>query len=174
MKYFTPELYAQFNSSDPAKASLADQRWDAAEVRYEKRLKEIRRKLPEKVRVLSDTICLHDASYLGFTKSPLPPWRWELAIIQLQQAEKLYFLVYILPEEPVITKPVESPVFADEQPRWLYDEVDLLEKGTYSHQILISNGYVLNLVFQQFDFFEIDTASPRNGKKSRKTLVTQT
>ena len=155
MKYFTPELYGRFNSPDPDEANRADKEWDAAQDRYEKHLKQIRRRLPEKVRVLCDKLCLHDAAYRGLANSPLAPLPWQLAIIRVQQADKLYFLLYVLLVEPEIKRPVVSKIFSKEQPRWLYDEVDLGKSGAFCHEILISNGLVLRLVFEQFDFFEI-------------------
>ncbi len=168
MKYFTPELYVRFNSRDPDEADRADKEWDAAQDRYEKHLKRIRRRLPEKVRVLSNKLCLHDAEYQGFANSPLAPLPWQLAIVRVQQADKVYFLLYVLTEDPEIKRPVVSKVFSKEQPRWLYDEVDLEESGDFCHEILISNGLVLRLVFQQFDFFEIAMKEQSKAPKLAK------
>jgi hypothetical protein len=49
MKYFTPELYQQFNSFDVDKAERADEAWDRAEVAYKERLASIRPHMPSQV-----------------------------------------------------------------------------------------------------------------------------
>ena len=57
MKYFTPELYQQFNSFDVDEAERADEAWDRAEVAYKERLASIRRQMPSQVVRLSE-LCL--------------------------------------------------------------------------------------------------------------------
>src|SRR2546423_184413 len=60
MKYFTPELYQQFNSLDKEVAERADKAWDHAEIAYRERLAHIREGMPSEVVKLSQ-LCLHDA-----------------------------------------------------------------------------------------------------------------
>ena len=60
MKYFTPELYQQFNSFDVDEAERADEAWDRAEAAYKERLASIRKHMPSQVVRLSE-LCLHDA-----------------------------------------------------------------------------------------------------------------
>src|SRR5207249_212513 len=60
MKYFTPELYMMGQAEDNETANEADRLWDEALDRYERRLKEIRPEMPERVRALNELL-LHDA-----------------------------------------------------------------------------------------------------------------
>ena len=60
MKYFTAELYQQFNSFDVDEAERADEAWDKAEATYKERLARIREHMPSQVVKLSE-LCLHDA-----------------------------------------------------------------------------------------------------------------
>src|SRR5712691_10634768 len=53
MKYFTPELYQQFNSFDVDEAERADEAWDRAEVAYKERLASIREHMPSQAVRLS-------------------------------------------------------------------------------------------------------------------------
>ena len=66
MKYFTPQLFQQFNSPDDEVASRADADWDKAEIAYKEHLETFRDRLPSQS--LSEK--LHDrrfwhASYPG-------------------------------------------------------------------------------------------------------------
>src|SRR5262249_44883135 len=54
MRYFTPELYQQFNSFDVDEAERADEGWDRAEAAYKERLARIREHLPSQVVRLSE------------------------------------------------------------------------------------------------------------------------
>jgi hypothetical protein len=65
----------------------------------------------------------------------------------------LMFLQYAVTVEPMIEGPVESPPFHAAQPIWLYDEIDLVEPGVFSHEILISDGRVVKLRFRDFQYY---------------------
>ena len=50
------------------------------------------------------------------------------------------------------------------QPIWLYDEIDLIEPGVFSHSILVSNGLVVTIHFREFHYHIAPLLTPaRNG-----------
>ena len=69
-----------------------------------------------------------------------------------------------------------SKVFAKSQPRWLYDEIDMPRKGTFSHEVLLSDGRTIRIVFDGCSVHEIHpigtaarlvaTAKRTNGRRS--------
>ena len=71
MRFFTPELYVRFNSSDEDQANAADAAWEAALQGYQKHLDGIRERLPSQVRKLS-ALNLHDAEVLAFEEVAEP------------------------------------------------------------------------------------------------------
>jgi len=164
MKYFTPQLYIDFNSDDPDIADRADEQWERALADYRKHLKKIRGRLNEKVRDLAEVCCLHDAAYLGFTKISLPSAAGDLAILAVEQGERALLLVYVLADEPLVARPLESPLFSDQAVHWLYDEVDVASDGTFSHQISLSDGRILALRFVDFDQIELSNSVVRRER----------
>ena len=76
----------------------------------------------------------------------------------------LAILQYTVTAPPVIERPVESEVFSYVQPIWLYDEIDLIEPGVFSHSILVSNGLVVTIHFREFHYHIAPLLTPaRNG-----------
>ena len=63
-------------------------------------------------------------------------------------------------EKPTMEMPLESSVFYNEQPIWLYDEIAVVRPGVFSHEILISNGYVYRFVFKEFEYDELQIVHP--------------
>jgi hypothetical protein len=51
-------------------------------------------------------------------------------------------------------------VFRPGQPIWLYDEVDLVEPGLFTHEILLSDGRVVKLQFREFRYHFAPLLSP--------------
>ena len=50
------------------------------------------------------------------------------------------------------------------QPIWLYDEIDLVSPGVFSHSILVSNGLVVTIHFREFRYHIAPLLTPaRNG-----------
>jgi len=151
MKYFTPQLYVDFNSGDAAVADRADARWEQAMAKYRNRVRTIGPQLPDSVRELAEKACLHDARYLGYTKTPVPNSGGETAMVALQQDRNIVLLFYVLAAEPALSHAHPADVFAQHDVHWLYDEVDVGPDGVYEHEILLSNGRVLSLRFVAFD-----------------------
>src|SRR5947209_1977788 len=97
MKYFTLELYQQFNSDDVDEAERADEAWDRAEAAYKKRLARIRLHMPSQVVRLSE-LCLHDALVVSREEQAQPdgpyaapvPYSWTaVAIISVMNGDEV-------------------------------------------------------------------------------------
>ena len=61
-------------------------------------------------------------------------------------------LFYSVADDPVIETPVSSEVFHPAQPIWLYEEVDVVESGLFSHEILVSDGRIIKIRFTDFHY----------------------
>ncbi len=155
MKYFTPELYVEFNSDNLAVADVADTNWEKATADYRKHIAKIGGRLPGKARELAESLCLHDAVYMGYLKAPVPKSSAELAVVAVEKADDVILLIYVLADEPSFGAPYEADVFSDVAVHWLYDEVDALESGVFSHDILLSNGRTLSVKFVAFDMLTV-------------------
>ncbi len=157
MKFFTPQRYVEFNSDDPAIANRADEVWERATADYRRHIKQIRRKLPASVRELAEETCLHDATLLALSQTPArPSHNGRVAIISLQQADRVICLLYLLAAEPGWSRPNRAAPFNPKQTDWLYDEVDIRPDGTIVHEILWSDGRILTLRFTEFKSIELD------------------
>lgn len=161
MKFFTPELYVQFNSKNDDVALEAHEEWERCVKRYRRHYKKIEARLPPMFRRFHDEQCLHDADV--FAPAFLPrnaPWNGQEVVIVAQQINTLFveyintlaILQYTITTAPIIETPLASSVFHKGQPNWLYDEVDVVEAGVYSHEILISDGRVIKVQFSDFTY----------------------
>ncbi|HLN26222.1 MAG TPA: hypothetical protein VK395_00600 [Gemmataceae bacterium] len=157
MKYFTPELYQQFNSFDVNEAERADEAWDCAELRYKERLAIIRTHMPSQVLSLSE-LCLHDALVVSRVEQELPngpcshpmPYMWSsVAIVSVILGEEVISLIYNLSDH-IVTRPApEDWRFSKVEEQWLYDEVDMVndQGGLFIHRIMFSTGVTLEIPF---------------------------
>ncbi len=159
MRFFTPELYIKFNSSDEDVADLANEAWEKALQDYQHHLDTNRDLMPSQVRKLSE-LCLHDAEVLGFNQelqsaffSPDPFWPASLwsavAILSLKQDKTIWSLIYVL-WDGVREYPIkEEWPFDKSRKHWLYDEVDLAadHRGSFLHRILFSDGSIIEIPF---------------------------
>jgi hypothetical protein len=108
MRFFTPELYQQFNSRNEEEADRADAAWDEAIQAYRRHLDEIRTKFPPQVKKLAE-LNLHDAEIhsrveefqpsgpgiRGELPLPLPFWT-ALAMITVRLDGEIITLIYFL------------------------------------------------------------------------------
>ena len=156
MKYFTPELYQQFNSLNVDEAERADEAWDRAELAYRERLASIRSHMPSQVANLSE-LCLHDALVVSRLEQaqpegpyplPLPLWT-AVAIISVTIGEEVVSLIYHLSDHTATRDAPEGWRFSKHQEQWLYDEVDVTNDGNgpFIHRILFSTGVTLEIPF---------------------------
>lgn len=161
MKFFTPELYVQGNSSDEDLLDEAAAEWERRIKRYRRHYKKFEAELPLMLRRFHDEQCLHDADV--FAPAYLPrnaPWNGREVVIIAQQVNTLFaeyintlaILQYSITAAPIIDIPMQSKVFNSTQPIWLYDEIDRIEAGVFSHEILISDGRVIKLLFSDFTY----------------------
>ncbi len=155
MKFFTPQLYVEFNSDDPTIADRADREWESAIVDYRRRIGHLGSRMPDTVRHVAEHVCLHDADYLGYTITPVPKSSGETAMVAVQQSENVVLLFYVLAEEPSLSLPYDASVFSEQGVQWLYDELDVVDHGVFSHEALLSNGRVLSIRFVALDVLTI-------------------
>ncbi len=185
MKYFTPELYVRFGSLDDDTADAANDEWEEAIKRYEKHYKKIEELLPRDLQKFHKEQCLHDADFEGPVMiQPFSlPGSPRFAMIAAKQINTLIpeflnttaVLFYEVTEDPVIERPVEAPVFRSTQPIWQYEEVDLIEPGLFSHEILVSDGRVIKIRFRDFHYSIVplkqEAAAGQKPKKAPRRSV---
>ena len=159
MRFFTPELYIQFNSSDDEEADCASAAWETAIEEYRRHLESIRPKLPSQVKKVAD-LCLHDAELLGFEQAvqsgfpfletpwPVPFW-YAVASLSLRQDQSILSLIYMLWDQIREYPAMEDWPFSKLRTHWLYDELDLVSdhRGLFLHRILFSDGRVIEVPF---------------------------
>lgn len=180
MRFFTPELYLQFNSSDDEEADEASEAWENAIAEYHQHLLELGDRLPAGVQKLSG-LNLHDAELVGRHEEsspsiPLvpepswPPFIWSsVSILSLRQEREILSLIYVLwdrvQEEPA---PVGWP-FSTNRKHWLYDEIDLVEDGRslFWHRILFSDGTLLRVPFVSAIVYRVPIVDSRSVEKSK-------
>jgi hypothetical protein len=78
----------------------------------------------------------------------------------------LAILQYAVTGPPTIETPVKSKVFSDVQPIWLYDEIDAVSPGVFSHSILVSNGLVVTIHFRDFRYLIAPLLTPNRNRAS--------
>ena len=154
MRYFTPDLYLQFNSSDRAVVEQAHEDWEDALARYRKHLQEIRPQMTKSVWETVESLCLHDADYLGMNVSPILDHGGALAAVMLRRDNTDLIAAYFLAEEPLAQEVSEPWPFSKEKVHWLYDEFDLRPDGIFQHEVLLSNAHILTLRFHELRMLE--------------------
>ncbi|HBI41687.1 MAG TPA: hypothetical protein DDY78_02385 [Planctomycetales bacterium] len=163
MKLFTLDLYAQINSGDEDVALAAHDEWERRNKRSRRHYKKIEAQLPEALRKFCAEQCLHDADWNGIARLPgctFPCNSQEIMIIACQEntlipefLNTFAILQYTITSAPVFERPVQAKVFSEVQPTWLYDEIDVVCPGVFSHSILISSGLVVTIHFRDFRYF---------------------
>jgi hypothetical protein len=157
MRFFTPELYLQFNSSNEHVANRADEVWERAINEYKIHLDTLRDGMPSQVRKVSE-LCLHDAEVLGMEFQSLPPLPqalspvpfWSaLAILSLKQDNTIQSLIYSLWDRVREYPAREDWPFSKSPKHWLYDEIDLARdgRGMFLHRVLLSDGGIIEVPF---------------------------
>ena len=168
MRYFTPELFRRLNSPDPEEVDAAAEEWERAVARYDRKLKRIRKDLPESVRHFLDDFYMHDADLFGPARPSTPAlaphfhvaWLFARLPGSPLVPENLVVLEYRLIEEPAIERSDLPDALCSAQPTWLYDEFDRLDRAVFSHEIFASNGDLIRLKFVEFRCAKAEVASP--------------
>jgi hypothetical protein len=183
MRFFTPELYVQFNSSDDEVADRANERWEKALEEYKRHLESIQTAMPSQVKEVS-ALCLHDAEVLGFQQEhhahrpahwpfPQPPIWSAVAIVTLKQDLIIRSLIYLLWDTVR-----EHPAGPDWQfsklcKNWLYDEVDVSAdgQGAFLHRILFSDGTIVEIPFESVFTATVTLPSSTEGKETTRRIA---
>jgi hypothetical protein len=156
MRFFTPELYRRFNSSNDEQADEANEAWEKAIAKYQQHLNDIRGGLPTEVRKLTE-LSLHDAELLGIEEDfrPFPSVAknsaeqfWSaIAIVSLMHDDDVLSLIYFLWDK-IRKRPAEEWPFSRDRLHWLFDEIDVVSNGgPFVHRILLSNGTAFEIPF---------------------------
>ncbi len=154
MRFFTPELYTQFNSEDDDVADRANEAWEKAVQEYRRHLDAIRDQMPPQVRKVAE-LCLHDAEVLGFEQDlqffpwPEPSWPGSaVAILSLNQDGTIRSLIYMLWDRVREYAAKVDWQFSKSRKHWLYDELETAgHRGMFLHRILFSDGSVIEIPF---------------------------
>jgi hypothetical protein len=161
MKFFTAQLFADLNSNDDEVVEQAEEQWEAARKEYHAHFRRVEKRLPTSLVRLCRMVSLHDSRVQGSASRAWVVYengergQGSRAIVSVRLEHADFDLFYLDPPEPTrLTRPVDSPVFHEENVIWLYDEVDCLKGGIFSHEILFSNGNVLRVTFQDFKYIE--------------------
>jgi hypothetical protein len=153
MKFFTPELYMRFNSSDNEVADRADEDWETAIAAYREHLDGLRDVMPPSVKELAD-LCLHDAELLAWEQPIEPlfeflPFRTGFAILSMRQGDEIVSLIYVLWDRVRKHALREDWPFSKLRTHWLYDEIDVCpyQRGMFLHRVLLSDGTIMEIPF---------------------------
>jgi hypothetical protein len=176
MKYFTPDLYLAFNSDDPKVADRADKKWEQAIAKYREHLTAIAEKLPLEARRFAEQVDLHDAEILNMVNFPSwllrKPGTDSIVSILLEKLDAFVQLTYWLASPLTATPPRNDACFSPERRHWLYDEMDL--DSPFVHQILFSDGSMLELPFLWFIASEIPKEKLSHPARSRSKRRVET
>lgn len=179
--FFTPRLYQQFNSPDPAEEERAYEAWERAILAYKQQLDSVRDRMPPQVVALSGS-CLHDAEVVkreGIVQVtgphcshefPFPPWT-ALAVITVRLEGEILCLFYSLWDRVRVCEAPDDWQFSKLREHWLYDEVRVQGDrgvGTNVHSILLSTGVVLDVPFTSVVVHRVPVPQPVTAAE-RKT-----
>lgn len=160
MKYFTPALYLRFGSTNRGDAMKAHDEWERAIGAYRRHLDEIGGQMTADVRGLAQTLCLHDADYLGMALLPTLDSGKPLAVLLTRQSTSRVFLVYLLAEQPLTEAFDGEWPYSTAQIHWLYDEFDVDKTGVQQHEVMLSNGQIVTLRFHEMQIIRHDVPEP--------------
>lgn len=158
MRFFTPDLFVQYNSSNDDVADRADEAWEAAVQQYQAHLAKLRALMPTQVKKLAD-FCLHDAEVLAYDRAVETSSTLSmigllaapgLAIVSVKQENAIVSLFYRLWDEPRRHQYKGNWPFSKQRPHWLYDEIDVspFTDAMFLHRILFSDGIILEIPFE--------------------------
>jgi hypothetical protein len=166
MKFFTPELYLQFNSPEAGSTDSGIEGWGKVSQDYDNHLKRNYKHLNERVRDAAANLSLRDSELLsiqenapGRASSP-PFFPISIATISVRSGSVITNLVYFLWSEIRQSRPEDDWPVSDSRPIWLQDEYDVEPHPSYLpmywHRILWNNGKVFSIPFfdlivHQFD-----------------------
>jgi hypothetical protein len=149
VKYFTPARYVRLQDADDMVADAVDEEWETVGAEYVQRLDVIRGNLPSALLKLIDTYYLHDAKVSRLARAGDD---FLIEIRPIYPPEDLILLRYALVSEPSLNHEAFSGKFATSHVLWMYDEIDFDSiSGTFTQDILFSNGWELGLRFRDVE-----------------------
>jgi hypothetical protein len=155
MKYFTPELYARLQSSDPTEMDAADDAWRKAEASYQRRLQRIRAKLPKTVQAFIDEVRLHDAEVLWIGRARNDLW---VLLRPESTSTSTIRLNYSRPTDIQFNTQAFPGEYVSSTMQWMYDEFDTGDApDTFHHSILFSNGWSLDVAAAKLQIVPVGT-----------------
>lgn len=165
MKYFTPKLWADYNSSVRSVWKKADKQWGRNVKSYVRQLKKILPKLSRNARRFFGKVDLHDGELLlismGDILTFLKKWikvRTNFIEIKVLHSESLE--LYILSYSGIRNYKIEysscSPIYDERDPYilgdWGYDELTMTKDKWLKHEILFGSGATIILEFKHFSY----------------------
>ena len=147
MKYFTPELYVRLQDFDADAMDRADAEWEAAQERYEERLRELGGVLQPYAQRL-ESVLLHDATVRTITRGDD---RLTIELLTDRSPKEVVVLSYALAGEPLINRNALPEEHRGGVMQYQYDELDLLDRDGApcpTHSILFTNGWELRIPFR--------------------------
>jgi hypothetical protein len=166
MKYFTPEHYSRGNSPNAEDLHGIEDEWERAIRRYNRRWRKIKSAFPEGVRRFEQQhVCLHDAAVLSIGRE-------DDTCVWLLETEppacKPVVLTFTLEDEPAIQPHTGRGFHTGKPVRWLYEEWDLDRRQRPIFEVLLSNGWVVKLVFRDFHYLIAEPIlSSANGQAAQ-------
>lgn len=148
MKFFTPQLYQQFNSENDEVADRANDQWEEALRNYKMHLGELRDRLPSQVIKLSE-LDLHDAEILAQSEelqssflypelpfhSPIPLPFWSaVAVLAVNKNGEGLSLIYCLWDQVREQAAPEDWPFSKLRTHWLQEELDWMQERPFPPQ----------------------------------------
>jgi hypothetical protein len=147
MKYFTPELYVRLQEFDTDAMDRVDAEWEAAQERYEERLRELGAVLQPFAQRL-ENVLLHDATVRTITRGQD---RLTIELLTDRSPKEVVTLTYSLAGEPFINRNALPEQHRGGMMQYQYDELDVLETvgpACLTHSILFSNGWEMRVPFR--------------------------
>jgi hypothetical protein len=150
MRYFTPDLLERFGSLDDDVADAAHEEWERAIVRSNRRWQKIKAAFPKEVQRFEDEhVCLHDAQLLSMGRQA------DTFVMVLQPeppSQNMVLLTFTLEGEPVIDTAALPRRQDTSYAEWMYEEFDLDRRKRCTFEVLLSNGWSVQLRFRDFQY----------------------
>jgi hypothetical protein len=148
VKYFTPELLAEYRSSNPDVAEAAAAKWQARAAAYRERLQEIRHRLPLGVRRLVRAFTLHDAYLMSVHFAEVRRRRQFFLTFRLADKECRTGVQLRYDSLKRLSVVFHGPNLSPDTILYvLYDEFNVSTKGTVTHSILLTGGLEIRVQF---------------------------
>ncbi len=146
MRFFTPDLYLEINSSNAVAVDAAMDAWEKAIVVYKKHLTALLKGMPPQIRHLAK-LSLHDWELVSVDADPVTTA--STASVEVRHDGQLIVLFYVLWDTVQRLASPENWSFSGERVHWLYDELDRTGNrgGQLIHRILLSDGTTLTIPF---------------------------